>query len=111
MPRIRVHYACGRCGHKSSAEYFDYRYHETEAVRSPCDGCGFMTEHTPQSACRIQDPDRNPSSASVRDADDGRPRLATWRKFYQHGFTFWRCSRCGVASQSVEQPEPCDCSD
>ena len=35
MPRIRVHYACDRCGRTSTAEYFDYRYHETEVVRMP----------------------------------------------------------------------------
>ena len=58
MPRLRVHYACDRCGHKSEAEYFDYRYHETEVVRAPCDGCGHMTEHTPRSAERITDDDR-----------------------------------------------------
>ena len=58
MPRIRVHYACDRCGHTSTAEYFDYRYHETEVVRAPCGGCGYMTEHTPQSAERITDGDR-----------------------------------------------------
>ena len=58
MPRIRVHYACDRCGHTSTAEYFDYRYHETEAMRMPCGGCGFMTEHTPQKAERITDDDR-----------------------------------------------------
>ena len=58
MPRLRVHHACDRCGHTSTAEYFDYRYHETEAVRMPCDGCGYMTEHTPMSADRIKEDDR-----------------------------------------------------
>jgi len=58
MPRLRVHYACDRCGHTSTDEYFDYRSHETEVVRMPCDGCGYMTEHTPQSAERIPDDDR-----------------------------------------------------
>jgi len=58
LPRLRVHYACDRCGHPSSAEYFDYRYHETEVVQAPCDGCGYMTQHTPQSADRIADDDR-----------------------------------------------------
>ena len=57
MPRLRVHYACDCCGHKSEAEYFDYRYHETEIVRAPCDGCGSMTEHTPQKAERITEDD------------------------------------------------------
>ena len=33
MPRLRVHYTCDHCGHQSSAEYFDYRYHETEVVQ------------------------------------------------------------------------------
>ena len=57
MPRIRVQYACDRCGHTSTAEYFDYRCHETEIVRMPCGGCGFMTEHTPQMAERVKEHD------------------------------------------------------
>lgn len=95
MPRIRVHYACDRCGRTSTAEYFDYRYHETEAVQAPCDGCGFMTRHTPRSAERIT---------------EGQPYRRTWRQFHQHGFTRWQCSGCGAVKQSLEQPEPYDCA-
>ena len=59
MPRLRVHYACDHCGHRSSAEYFDYSYHETEVVQALCGGCGYMSLHTPQSAERITDGDRS----------------------------------------------------
>ena len=59
MTRLRVHYACDHCGRKSSAEFFDYRYHETEVVLAPCGGCGFMARHTPQSAERITVGDRS----------------------------------------------------
>ncbi len=90
-----MHYACERCGRQSSAEYFDYRYHETEAVRAPCGGCGYMTQHTPQSARRIT---------------DDEPRRRTWRQFYQHGFTRWECSGCGRIEQSLASPDPCDCN-
>ncbi len=99
MPRLRVHYTCDHCGRKSSAEYFDYRYHETEVVSAPCGGCGFMTQHTPQRAERITDEDRSTK------------RLQTWRQFTQHGFTRWECSACGAIEQSLELPDPCDCAD
>ena len=68
MPRLRVHYACDHCGRQSSAEYFDYRYHETEAVQAPCGGCGYMSQHTPQRAERITDGDR--STEQYPDASD-----------------------------------------
>ena len=95
MPRLRVHYACEHCGRKSSAEYFDYRYHETEVVQAPCGGCGYMTQHTPRSVDRIT---------------DDEPKRQTWRQFHQHGFTRWECSGCGRIEQSLESPDPCDCT-
>ena len=110
MPRIRVHYACDQCGHQSSAEYFDYRYHETEVVRALCGGCGYMTEHTPQSASRVKDQIQRPSSSDIDVTENRSPSLETWRKFYQHGFTCWKCSRCGTTKQSLEAPAPCDCN-
>ena len=74
MTRLRVHYACVHCGRASSAEYFDYRYHETEVASAPCGGCGFMARHTPQSAERFADSDRSanqhPNDAADR-RDDG----------------------------------------
>ncbi|MDE2747053.1 MAG: hypothetical protein OXI41_13900 [Chloroflexota bacterium] len=110
MPRLSVHYACDRCGHTSTAEYFDYRYHETEAVRAFCGGCSFMTDHTPQGATRIADQDRPQLPGDNDHSADDQPRLETWRKFYQHGFTAWKCSRCGAIKQSLAAPDPCDCS-
>ncbi len=104
MPRLRVHYACDRCGRTSSAEYFDYRYHETEVVRAPCGGCGYMTRHTPQSADRTTDDDRSP------DPTAHEPGRRTWRQFHQHGFTRWECSGCGRIEQSLASPDPCDCT-
>ena len=111
MPRLRVHYACDHCGRKSSAEYFDYRYHETEAVQAPCGGCGYMSRHTPQNAERIEDGDRSAERPSKPAAEHPRPRPQTWRRFYQHGFTRWECSACGAIEQSLELPDPCDCAD
>ena len=107
MPRLRVNYACDHCGHPSSAEYFDYRYHETEVVQAPCGGCGYMSQHTPQSAERIADEDRSTKQPSTPTAD--RPQ--TWRQFHQHGFTRWECSDCGAIEQSLELPDPCDCAE
>ena len=107
MPRLRVHYACDHCGHKSSAEYFDYRYHETEVVQAPCGGCGYMAQHTPQSAERITDGDRSAEQPPKPAAQ--RPQ--TWRQFHWHGFTRWECSHCGSIEQSLELPDPCDCAD
>ena len=109
MPRLRVHYACDHCGHRSSAEYFDYRYHETEVVSAPCGGCGYMARHTPQSAERITDADRSTKQPSKPAAE--RPRPQTWRQFHQHGFTRWECSHCGNIEQSLDLPDPCDCAD
>ena len=109
MPRLRVHYACDHCGHKSSAEYFDYRYHETQAVNAPCGGCGYMARHTPKSAERIADEDRSTKQPSKPAAE--RPRPQTWRQFHQHGFTRWECSHCGAIEQSLDLPGPCDCAE
>ena len=109
MPRLGGRYACDHCGRQSSAEYFDYRYHETEAVQSPCDGCGYMTRHTPQSAERITEEDRSTKQPPEPSAQ--RPRPQTWRQFHQHGFTRWECSDCGAIEQSLESPGTCDCAD
>jgi hypothetical protein len=109
MPRLRVHYACDKCGHASSAKYFDYRYHETEAVQAPCGGCSYMTRHAPQSAERITDEDRSTKQPPDQAAQRARPQ--TWRQFQQRGFTRWECSHCGNIEQSLELPDPCDCAD
>ena len=73
MTRLRVDYACDHCGRASSAEFFDYRYHETEVVSAPCGGCGYMTQHTPQSAERVADVVVGDRSAN-RHADDAADR-------------------------------------
>ena len=109
MSRLRVHYACDRCGHKSSGVYFAYGYHETEVVQAPCDGCGYMTQHTPQNAVWITEEGRAPERPTNREAR--RPRLQSWRQFQQHGFTRWECSGCGAIEQSLDLPGRCDCAD
>ena len=109
MPRLRVHYACDHCGRRSSADYFDYRYHETEVVQAPCGGCGYMSRLLPQSAERIADEDRSTKQPPDQAAQRARPQI--WRQFQQHGFTSWECSHCGNIEQSLELPDPCDCAD
>ncbi len=113
MPRLRVHYTCDHCSHRSSAEYFDYQYHETEVVQAPCGGCGYMTRHTPQNAERIADEDRSPEQPPNRATNraTNRTRTQTWHQVDQHGLTRWECSHCGTIEQSLELPDACDCAD
>ena len=44
-------------------------------------------------------------------AEDHHPRQQTWRQFHQRGFSRWQCSGCGAIEQSLELPDPCDCTD